>query len=279
MHTTTMLPKDAIVCKHIPLFGGFELLQATYYRQRFSRHTHAGYAFGIITNGQLDFSYRHQSWHALPGDINLVVPGEAHDGQAKDATGWSYRMLYLPASILQNAAYQLTEHDQMPWFLPGSIEHSPLASSLAVLHSCLADTAADSLQQESALLYWLTNFICYYGDLKKCKYPVGQEPAAISRIIDYLHTKYAETIPLQKLATIAGLSPYHLLRAFEKSTGLPPHLYQQQLRIQKAKTLLAQGHPPAIVALSTGFYDQSHLTRQFKKITGLTPVGYQKTIL
>ena len=75
-------PKERIVHQHITLSCPIDLLQATYYQQHFSRHTHDGYAFGIITSGQLDFSYRHKNWHALPGDINLVIPGEAHDGNA-----------------------------------------------------------------------------------------------------------------------------------------------------------------------------------------------------
>lgn len=269
-------PKERIAAQHLVLSSGIDLLQASYHRQHFNRHAHDGYAFGIITRGQLDFFYRHQNWHALPGDINLVVPGEVHDGQAKNSDGWDYRMIYLPPSILENAFCQLTGRNDLPWFLPGSIVQSPLAAPLASLHACLSDAETGPLQKESALLCWLTAFIQRYNQAKISDLEPGAEPLAIARVLDYMQTEFAHVISLQTLANIAHLSPYHLLRVFEKTMGLPPHLYQQQLRIQKAKQLLATGHPLAVTALSTGFFDQSHFCRQFKKITGLTPAGYQK---
>ena len=270
--------KEKIVHQHIALSCDIDLLQAAYYQQHFSRHTHAGYAFGIITSGQLDFSYRHKNWHALPGDINLVVPGEAHDGNAKDAQGWSYRMLYLPAGLLRNALCQRTGKDTLPCFMPGCISQSPLAAHLAELSLCLCNPALEPLQKESALLAWLIAFIEQYSDQVLPAYHLGQEPLAISYATDYLHNHYNSRISLHTLAEITNLSPYHLLRTFEKFVGLPPHLYQQQLRIEKARQFLTAGYPPAQVAVSTGFTDQSHFTRQFKKIMGLTPACYQKTM-
>ncbi|MGL5270432.1 MAG: AraC family ligand binding domain-containing protein [Selenomonadaceae bacterium] len=270
--------KERIIHQHLALSGGIDLLQAEYFQQHFNRHSHDGYAFGIITGGQLDFFYQHKNWHAIPGSINLTVPGEVHDGQAKDTNGWSYRMIYLPARLLQEAARQLTGRDTLPWFLPGCIDQSPLAFSLSILHNCLADPAIDVLQKESALLYWLTAFIEAYGEENLPTFHLGQEPLAISRSLAYLQENFTQPISLQALADIAKLSKYHLLRTFVKVVGMPPHLYQQQLRIQKAKVLLAAGNSAAAVAIDTGFVDQSHFSRQFKKITGLTPSLYKKTM-
>ena len=271
-------PKERIVHQHITLSCPIDLLQATYYQQHFSRHTHDGCAFGIITSGQLDFSYRHKNWHALPGDINLVIPGEAHDGNAKDAQGWSYRMLYLPVGLLRNALYQRTGKDTLPCFMPGCISQSFLSTNLSELFLCLCDPALEPLQKESALLTWLIAFIEQYSDQTLPFYHLGQEPLAIATAKDYLHNHYNAKISLHTLSKITNLSPYHLLRAFEKNVGLPPHLYQQQLRIEKACQFLTAGYPLVQIAISTGFADQSHFTRQFKKIMGLTPAYYQETM-
>jgi AraC-like DNA-binding protein len=43
------------------------------------------------------------------------------------------------------------------------------------------------------------------------------------------------------------------------------------LRLAEAKRRLAVGHPPATVAASLGFADQSHLTKRFKGAFGITP--------
>jgi len=56
---------------------------------------------------------------------------------------------------------------------------------------------------------------------------------------------------------------------------MPPHQYQKQVQVRRAKELLARGVPIAAVAVDTGFCDQSHLNRVFKNFTGLTPGQFQ----
>lgn len=48
-------------------------------------------------------------------------------------------------------------------------------------------------------------------------------------------------VSLEELAKLAGLSPFHLLREFQKQFGFPPHAYQIQQRLRMAKKLLKQG--------------------------------------
>jgi AraC-like DNA-binding protein len=273
---TVLRPSEKTACRHLQLGGGIDLLQADYYQQHFSRHTHDGYAFGIITRGELDFSYRHQDWQAQPGDINLVVPGEAHDGRAKDAAGWSYRMIYLPAGCLKDVAGQLDGRDQLPWFRPGSIADSQLAAPLMSLYGCLSAPAADILQQESQLTAWLAAFIHSYGDQPGPVLPAGHEALAIARAAAYLEAHFDQPVSLRALAAVVHFSPWYLLRSFEKTMGLPPHLYQQLLRVRRAKAWLQAGIMPAEVAARAGFADQSHFTRQFRQLTGLTPRRWQK---
>jgi hypothetical protein len=70
------------------------------------------------------------------------------------------------------------------------------------------------------------------------------------------------------------LVPFRMVRTFTRQIGLPPHAYLNQVRVNRAKQLLANGEPIALVAYETGFADQSHLTRHFKRLFGLTPGQY-----
>ncbi len=91
-----------------------------------------------------------------------------------------------------------------------------------------------------------------------------------------MHDNYARNVSLQELADLAELSTFHLSRAFRKAVGVPPHMYQIQVRIARAKTLLARGVSPASVAHAVGFYDQSHFGQHFKRLVGVTPGAYAR---
>ncbi|WP_231038969.1 helix-turn-helix domain-containing protein, partial [Nitratidesulfovibrio oxamicus] len=100
--------------------------------------------------------------------------------------------------------------------------------------------------------------------------------AIIEAVRRHLRDHMADQVRLDVLARLAGRSRCHLLRMFQQATGLPPHAYQTQLRVEAAKGLLAAGHSISHVAAETGFSDQSHFSRVFRDLTGATPRQYQQ---
>ena len=87
----------------------------------------------------------------------------------------------------------------------------------------------------------------------------------------------ADNVSLTELSGLVSLSPYRLVHVFRDTVGLPPHAYLTQVRVERAKRLLAAGQSVARVASEAGFVDQSHLTRHFKALTGVTPGRYARS--
>jgi transcriptional regulator GlxA family with amidase domain len=98
----------------------------------------------------------------------------------------------------------------------------------------------------------------------------------IADIQQYLRGVPDQKLHLEELAQRFSLDKYQLIRYFKRQVGMTPNGYLTLLRIEQAKSLLAQGHALVEVALETGFYDQSHFARYFRIHTGFTPRGYQK---
>ena len=98
------------------------------------------------------------------------------------------------------------------------------------------------------------------------------------RAREYLHAHFHENIGLDELAHVCGVDRFRLSRAFKAAFGIAPHGYLIQLRLVRARRLLALGTAPADVASDLGFADQSHLTRQFKRSYGLTPSRWRALI-
>lgn|SRR5262249_1120127 len=101
----------------------------------------------------------------------------------------------------------------------------------------------------------------------------------VGRVRDYIHAHYAEELSTANLAGLIGRSPYYLIHAFHRCMGMPPHGYQNVLRVNEAQKQLRQGAIIADVALACGFYDQSHMNRLFRRVLGTTPGVYGKAIL
>jgi AraC family transcriptional regulator len=99
------------------------------------------------------------------------------------------------------------------------------------------------------------------------------------KVAQYIEEHLPEDISLATLAELARLSPFHFVRAFKQSFGLPPHRYLSSLRIERAKSLLAD---PAMsvtqVGFNLGFSETSSFTTTFRKHTGLTPTAYRQSL-
>jgi AraC-like DNA-binding protein len=136
---------------------------------------------------------------------------------------------------------------------------------------------ASRLQQEETLLHLLVSLLLSHAEDAGALPQLGWEHPAIKRTKAYLQAHYTQEVALQELSDVVNLSPFHLARVFQQAVGLPPHAYQTQLRLERAKTLLAQGYDVGYVAHETGFFDQSHFTQQFKRHFLVTPGSYRKT--
>ena len=105
----------------------------------------------------------------------------------------------------------------------------------------------------------------------------GLAPGALRRVREHIRSRLSERIELNELAAIAGLSDCHFSRAFKQSTGVPPHRYVMQRRIEAAAVMIERtDRPLSEIALEVGFSDQSHFTRMFSRLAHQTPRGYRR---
>jgi AraC-like DNA-binding protein len=259
--------------------NGLELMRATYITQCFPRHAHDGFAVGVIEAGALGFFYRGANVVAPPGTINLANPDEPHTGQAAADGGWTYRMYYMPCDLLQRAADQVgADRAGFPFFQNGVIQDPPLAACLRRLHADLESGLVGRMEAQSRFLDAMVRLIQRHADAPPRFRAAGRETRPVARARDYLEACFADALSIDKLAAVAGLSPYHFIRVFGCQTGMPPHAYLTQVRVRRARDLLRQGLAVADAAQAVGFFDQSHLTRHFKRRVGITPGKYRRIV-
>ncbi len=256
-------------------FSGVDLLWADASTHRYARHSHEGFALGVVEAGAHAFLARGQTWTAVPGCVVVVNPDVAHDGRpaARDG-GYSYRMIYVDGAVLDAALEEATgRRASMPFFPQLVVDDVTLAGRLSRLHRALEHPQA-RLERETLLMTALVDLVRRHSQAVPPDGARTYVPRAVAVALDYLAENFAADISLAELATLAGVDRFHLLRAFRRSLGLPPHLYQTQLRLRHATRLMRAGEPAAGAAAAVGFADQSHLIRKFKAAYGVTPGQY-----
>jgi AraC-like DNA-binding protein len=251
--------------------GDLELLHAQFMTQSFAPHTHDTYAIGIVESGAESFAYRGRHEAAGAGTLAVIHPGELHTGGPLGGQGWRYRALYpTPTLIEQTVAEMGGKGGSLPFFREPVIVDPELFREFVHMHQRLEHNAP-LLERESWLIWALSRLIERYADPVQEVRPPKPARRDVSLMVDYLHDNLPANITLEELASLTQLSKFHLVRLFRAEMGLPPHTYLNQLRIDRAKSLLLSGARPADVAAQMGFADQAHLTRLFKRTVGVTP--------
>jgi AraC-like DNA-binding protein len=255
--------------------GGVELLRASYVSFVFTPHAHESFLIALTEQGVGYPIFRRDRHPVRPGDIFVLNPEESHAGGPATDAPWGYRAIYPSAQLLARISAEFAGRRPMLPEFTGTVVRDPVvADPLRRFHLVAEQPHASQLQREQYLAAALVTLVRRHGVPRQPLRPAGSEHAAVRAARAYLDEHLEANVSLVSLASLVGLSPFHLCRVFKEVVGLTPHAYQDQLRVRRAKQLLAEEVPIAQAAVEAGFYDQAHLTRHFKRMMGITPGRY-----
>ncbi|PMR74389.1 AraC family transcriptional regulator [Billgrantia endophytica] len=258
-----------------PQLGGVELLHARYVEQRFAPHVHSGYVINVIEEGGQRFRHRGSDHLATVGSMILINPDEVHTGSKACETGWRYRACYPEVEQIGDVLNELDlARGGTPAFSISVLHDAEVARAFLRLHRSF-DASGSALEQQTLWREALLLLFQRHARLPEASV-AGRAPKAVALAKECLAEHLVDPPSLEELAAMVTLSPFHFARLFRRTTGLPPHAWLKQQRLERARELLKQGWPPAWVAGEAGFADQSHLSRQFKQAYGIGPGTYRK---
>jgi AraC family transcriptional regulator len=193
--------------------------------------------------------------------------------------------LYLPhkALVAMGDDGDIPRHIQELRHTPGATVRDPVARDLLLsMRPALAARPEETpeLFIDHVALALSIHVARKYGDVSALPqmWGGGLAPWQERRAKELLDANIGGGITLADLARSCELSNRHFTRAFRQSTGMAPHQWLQQRRIEKAKQLLETSAAPlSAIALDCGFADQSHLTRTFSRVAGVTPGTWRRT--
>jgi len=99
---------------------------------------------------------------------------------------------------------------------------------------------------------------------------------AVERARRELEERFVETVSIDHLAELAGMSRYHFMRLFKEKYRKSVGDYVTELRLNEAKRLMAEPNELTLrdIAERVGYNNAAYFSRLFKKQVGFAPVVY-----
>lgn len=99
----------------------------------------------------------------------------------------------------------------------------------------------------------------------------------LRRLADVIETNLHIGVCVAEMASLAKMSKFHFIGAFRRHTGITPHQFILQRRLEKAKQMLRCSCAPiTTIAMDCGFSSHSHFTYVFSERMGMTPTSYRQ---
>lgn len=273
-----MMCSEIVIPNRSMAFEGLDVVDAKYQSTVFGKHIHEEYTIGIIENGAQKFYHKGDVKIAAQNQLVIVNPDDVHTGEAASPEGWRYRAMY-PTSEHFHDIYSDLDlgYDRAPYF-PESVVSAPdIASNIRLIFDQISLNAS-RLHTETLLYALLIKMVLRLSTRRPLRTTQLNSKQKLYRAKEYIRATFDQDISLKEVAETSHLSQNYLIRAFTNEFGLPPHSYQLQLKINKAKRLLQRGYLTSEVAIECGFYDQSHLHRHFFRSYGISPGKFRRNM-
>lgn len=240
--------------------GVTEVFHAHFTEHAYPMHVHDVWTLLIVDTGAVRYDLGRHACGTLHGTVSLLPPHVPHNGSPATPEGFRKRVLYLDSSVLG------TE-------LVGAAADTPdltdplLRRRVGHLHTVLA-RRGEELEAESRLAFVGERLREHLRSRQRSERPRN---GVAEQLRDLLDARDLQGVTLEEAAALLHAHPTHLVRAFSTAFGLAPHQYLTARRVDRARSLLLDGLPPAEAATAAGFYDQAHLGRHFKRVVGVSP--------
>ena len=219
--------------RHISAVAGVSALSSRSDRS-FPRHAHDDFGIGYMLAGG------HESWSCRglveveTGNVITIGPGELHDGLGRSGEPRTWNMLRFSLEAVADLTDQ--KPDELEFCAP--VLNDPANSALvraAIETSLMPGVDPSDLEQILRLTL---------GRVLRARKPEQEEvraPDSVQRIIEQIHSAWAEPLTLNDFAKTASMDKYQTVRSFAREVGATPYAYLLQYRLNRARELMSSG--------------------------------------
>lgn len=215
--------------------------------------------------------YQGKTWQLLPGTLAYIDCMDHHYYECLKNQQWKFLWLHFngPSALgyyeefLKSNFHILNSLD--PFFMESTLRRILSITQKKDLHSEILT---------SGLITEILTKILIENETENLG--IGFMPDYLKTVIKEIDIHFQEPLSLDYLASLTGVSKYHLAREFKRYIGTPPNEYIIITRLNHSKVLLKyKDITIEEIAYACGFHQVSHFINQFKKHEGCTPLKFR----
>ncbi|HYP25247.1 MAG TPA: AraC family transcriptional regulator [Blastocatellia bacterium] len=248
----------------------------------FEPHTHTDFTVTVVLSGRMSVNIGSDRYDLSPGQTALTDIGRSHGGRAIDA---EFLSIGLSPSAVNEVVTDLglTRTNAEITFRAGRVTDGLISDMARTMANEMAGESLgrgmmlDALVRQ-IIIHLLRSHLTVRKSAQLELSRAGPVDRRLRRALEFMHDNYSRELSLEEIASAAYLSEYHFARLFKQITGVTPHVYLANLRLERARRLLAETtFSVSEIAGMVGYHSQSHFTKIFKSVTGVTPRVYRES--
>jgi AraC family transcriptional regulator len=186
---------------------------------------------------------------------------------------------YLDPTFVAHAAYESINPEQIELNLVTQKTDPLVCQIILALQKVLETDATNScFYAESMATALVAHCLRNYSTRKHVlqEYDDGLPKYKLKQAFEYMNAHLSENVSLASVSEELEISQFHFCRLFKQSTGMTPHAYLIQQRVERAKQLLKRKEGTVLdIAIECGFANPSHFAKHFRRHTGVSPKQFR----
>ena len=203
------------------------------------------------------------------GDLFLLFPGEWHSYHPTPSTGWKSYWIGFKGRNMDDRVRAGFLSPQKP------IYHVGFSDSIVRLYKQAYDAAIEEAAYSQQLMAGMVNLLIGMMYSKERNIQLSRNQAhvdLISRARLRIREALESSLTIQQVAEEMGISYSNFRKLFKEHTGISPAIYQQDLRLQRAKEMLSTTDISVKeIAYRLNFESPDYFSAKFKAKTGRRP--------